>query len=73
MKTHKGGYMKNISVWGVISYILIGIGTIALFFLGKDAKNVTDFIGLVSIAFACVGDLIKWVINNVKNKNTETA
>ena len=62
--------MKKISVWSLISYILIGGGAIVSFCLGNDAKEVTDFVGLVAIAFACVGDLIKYIINKVKEKKS---
>lgn len=62
--------MKNISVWTVVSYILIGVGTVALFFVGNDAKDVTDFVGLVSIAFGCVGDLVKYIYNKIKEKKS---
>lgn len=64
--------MKDISVWGVISYILIGVGTVSLFIMGEDTKSVTDWIGLVAIAFACIGDLIKFIKNKYFPKVTDT-
>lgn len=67
------GKMKNISVWGVISYILIGVGTVSLFIMGEDTKSVTDWIGLVAIAFACIGDLIKFIQNKYFPKENNTS